>query len=81
MSSLRSCAAFCEVGVFCAVDIGISVWRVVIFGVFRCGCAKDLGFAIEDSAEMAILPGWECAQNVSKPLQTCGVVQILLKLT
>ena len=25
--------------------------------------------------------GWECAQNMSKSFQTCGAVQILLKLT
>ena len=33
--------------------IGISVWRVVIFGVLDV--AVPLGFAIQDSAEMAIL--------------------------
>ena len=60
-----------------------------VFGVLDV--AVPLGFAFQGVASKLCFRdksqlngdfgGWECALNGSKSFQTCGVVQILLKLT
>ena len=60
-----------------------------VFGVLDV--AVPLGFAFQSVASKLCFrdksqlkwrfDGWECALNGSKSFQTCGVMQILLKLT
>ena len=82
-------AAFGEICRLLHSSIGISVWRVVFLGCWMWPCHWDLRFRVWHRSSVFVTSlsrngdfgGWECAQNGSKSFQTCGVVQILLKLT
>ena len=83
-------ASFGEICRLLRSSIGISVLESRVFGVLDV--AVPLGFAFQgvasklcfrDKSQLKCRFWWmgECAQNGSKSFQTCGVVQILLKLT
>ena len=69
-------AAFCEIRRLLRSSFGISVWRVVFLGCWTWPCHWDLRFRVWHRSSVFV-----SAQNGSKSIQTCGVVQILLKLT
>ena len=82
-------AAFGEICRFCAVPLGLAFGGSCFWGV---GCGRAIGILrfrvwhrssvfVTSLSLNAYFGGWECAQNGSKSFQTCGVVQVLLKLT
>ena len=78
-------AAFCEICRLLRSSIGISVWRVVFLGCWMWPCHWDLRCRVWHRSSVFVTSlsdfgGWECGQDGSKSFQTCGVVQILLKL-
>ena len=61
-------------GVCGVLDVAVTLGFVFQAVASRCVFVTSL-------SSKADFGGWVSAQNVSEPFQTCGVVQILLKLT